>query len=745
MIIALIKKLTVDEVLLCLKKLSKIYIYNSSDTLLCGESRPIKVVGIDQNNKEIQLNDDKIEWIINGGSIHQGIFTAGNHEGTFEIKAKVGIFEACTTIKIIEPPRASKLSISHHQIKLEFGQVQKITGVVLDQRDSPMLQATIKWEVKGGGKIGEDGSFQAGYEAGVFEIHASHGSLRQIISVNVIEPPSLQQIVISSLVNKLEYNQKLQLYVKGIDQYGNDIKILNVDWSASSGKINKYGIFDAGNQEGIIVIKATSENISAYTEVEVREPSRLAELKISPTDINLIPGEEAIFCVTAFNQYGEEVSSEGINWTTTGAIVSQSGCFRAEDNQKGCYEVTATLDNYSATATVHISSILKRIEISPNQIELKPEEENLFTVTGFDQTNTVIPIEGVQWKTTAGGSITQNGLFKRNDKHYEVTITANVKNFNATAKVILLTVLKRIEIIPSFVYLKPGEIYWKTTSAKIEQNGILTVSSSDQGYIQVTATSKLTPKYSQDVKNLFFYTGVFSRIISWLISNETLLENLLSSDLEQKEFDCNANLDVDTDTNQDIEQEEFDAKIDISFDINKEVDNIVESEESIERDNDILVEANDDIDILEFNTALERWLFRKIVKKVASIFVSISHVCFDEVSTKLSAYANVFVLAIEYNSSRYCLKFLRHMYAHSELITSLFVSSDGQKLFSISLDNTIKIWNIETGCIIKKMNYYNQDIDYMNFIRVNTLKITEDGKKLIASDDNKINTLTHLA
>jgi WD40 repeat protein len=835
-------------------KLSNIVISEIPQALFCGQTQHFPVKGLDQNNREMSLNNTDVKWETTGGKIEQGLFTAGQREGRFEVKAKIGIFEASVTITIIQPPRITEIYVTRSRITLEFGKTQQFTAQVLDQRKNPM-QETVLWEVSGGGTIDQNGNFVAGSEADKFEIIASAGSIVRLIPitiiaprkldkliitssieqlvfgqsfqfqvkgkdrygdniqtgaiswsvsnrggtidqngnfvagkeadefeiiasagsivrripVRIIEPPRLTELIITSSIPQLEFGQSFQFQVKGVDQYGNNIQAGKVTWSAISGNIDNRGVFYAGDREENVIIKASVGTIETSTEVKVYEPSRLTFIDIFPSSVTLEPGKSQIFNLVALNQRGEEISVSDIEWNATDGFIDQNGNFSSGEQQKGDCQVTVNVGHLRAKAEVTVIPVLRGIKISPEQVEIQPEEAFTFTVTGFDQVGDPLDIMNVIWTTTNGGSITDKGAFKGNYNKREVTVTAKLGKFSDTAKVILLPVLKRLEVQPGFVYLKSSEqqtfvvkgfdqfgspivadeVYWETTGGKIDQDGTLTFTQNKQGYFQVTATSQLAPKYTQDIRKLFLYTGISSRIISYLISYEMLLQEIFA--LDSGSTDTEKNLDdsiVDETQELDISTEKFEEI--------QDTDTIVEADEQL----DIEVDKTTDIDtvdpnVLDFYTALEGWFWKKLQKLVAKVFLSIGRFCLSEASANLSASADVFVLAVEYNPYKYfkCLNVLNghfdndfdfDRYYGYNLHTSLAITPDGQRLVSsLYWDDTIKIWNLNTGELISILEVPQH---YINHVA-----ITPDGQTLVSGGahstikiwDLKTNELLH--
>ncbi len=814
-------------------KLSKIVIHEISQALLCGQVQHFTVKGLDQNNREMNLNAKDVKWETTGGKIEQGLFTAGQREGRFEVKAKISIFEASVTITIIQPPRITEISITPSRITLEFGKTQQFTAQVLDQRRNSMPE-TVLWEVSGGGTIDQNGifvakskqgkfkiiasvssirrvipitiiapprlaeliiifsipqlefgqSFQfqvkgvdqygnniqtgkiswsvstgggtidqngnfiAGSKQGDFEVRASVSSIWLVIPITIIAPPKLTEIIFTSSTSQLEFGQSFQFEGKGLDQYGNNIQTGKVTWSAISGNIDKRGIFYAGDREDTVIIKASVGTINTCTEVKVYEPSRLTFLEILPSSVTLEPGQSQRFNLVALNQRGEEISVSNIEWNATEGLIDQNGNFCSGEQQKGDSQVTVNVGHLSANAEVTVTPVLRGLKISPEQVELKPEEAFPFAVTGFDQVGDPLEITNVRWNSTTGGLITNKGAFKGDYQKREVTVTAKLGKLSDTAKVILLPVLRRLEVQPGFVYLKsseqqtfavkgldqfgfsiaPGEVDWETTGGEIAQDGTLNFTQNEQGYFQVTATSQLAPKYTQDIRKLFLYTGISSRIISYLISYEMLLQEIFALDSGS------------TDTEEQLDNSRVDeTQVDITTQEIQETDTIVEADEQL----DIEVDQTTDIDtivepnVLDFYTALEGWFWKKLQKLVAKVFLSISRFCLNEASANLSASADVFVLAVEYNPYQYfeCLNTLDgHFDSDLDrdlglIHTSLAITPDGQRLVSGSpWDNTIKIWNLNTGELLSTLEAC-----------VYCVAITPDGQTLVSAGcDNTI-------
>ena len=66
------------------------------------------------------------------------------------------------------------------------------------------------------------------------------------------------------------------------------------------------------------------------------------------------------------------------------------------------------------------------------------------------------------------------------------------------------------------------------------------------------------------------------------------------------------------------------------------------------------------------------------------------------------------------------------------MITSLAISPDNKKIVSVSCDNTVKIWDLESGNLINTLGHGHTDW-------VNSIAISPDNKKILSGlEDNTI-------
>lgn len=767
-------------------KLSKLTIYSDKgQEIYCEYQGNFRVQGFDQDGLQLTLNPKDISWECSNnsslGTIQQnGLFTAGKIEGNIQIIARVGKIKASFSITVIEPPKVTKLEIEPSFAKLQFDKIQLFECKVFDQRKQVMSNETISWKVSSltAGTIDKNGKFTAGKKAGKFEIIASAGGKEKRVTISVIK---LDKLKFTKSVSELKFKEHFQFQVKGIDQYGDDIKVEKITWEVSpefAGTIDKYGYFTAGEQEGIVKIIALAKGIKESLTISIIETPRLAGIRIEPSSVPLKPEENLTFSVSGFDQKNNDFPINDPQWSATdGYIINESDLsiiYYTASDQIGDCEVTVTVGKYIATAIIDVPSVLKRIEIHPKEKELKPDEEYTFSVTGFNQANQNIPIHQVKWSSTEGRTINNQGVFIGGYEKREITITAQVGTVTDTAKAILLPVLRKLKINPSFVYLEPigkqqftvkgfdqfgkniepGDIEWTTTGCKIDQNGLFSVTSNAQGYFQVTATSKLDPKYTKNVRMLLLTLGVSSLISSWLIDLTDLTPELKNLFALNSDGDTHAQEILENDNNFDLglsepvgdnaielvleerlnnqvdENEDIDP-LDEQLDENQEIDSSLLAQElDIQIDEEGLEPIKDEKNlIIDFDAAFQDWLFNKLLKLIARCLRFIGRWCINEATSSLSATADVFVLAVQYNPYRHfrCINTLRFDSERKHPTTAVVITPNGEKLISSHCLDSVKIWDLKTGKLLDTL-----EADYS----VLCITITNDGNYVIASGWN---------
>ncbi|AFZ13744.1 WD40 repeat-containing protein [Crinalium epipsammum PCC 9333] len=520
-------------------KLTKLLIYPQQIEMQPNQKQSFTIQGLDQRGQEINTGD--IAWNATGGEIDQSgnFISAHNAKGNFIVTATAFDKNIKTFANISIPALLIGLEIEPKSVTLKPDQSVTFSIKAVDQQGDVIIPTQIDWQCTTGGWIDSNGTFVGGYKKREGNVTATVGKISD--SAEVILLPVLRRLEIYPKNIKLQPNGRQTFTVTGFDQYGDQIAINGVDWSATDGTIYSDGTLIACDRDANITVTASLGNITSSAFVEVIEPARLTKLVISPQQVEITPDQFQSFTVRGLDQRSRDFYIGRVLWEATGGEIDQSGNFVAAHDAKGNFQVRAiALDqNLSISADVIVIPVLRRLEIFPKQLEIEPNERYEFTVKGFDQQGDVIEPRKVDWKCTAGGKINRQGIFIGGYQNRIVTVTATVGEKSASAQVTLLPVLTRLEIHPSRqIKLNPGEtqtftirafdqygnpietgrVFWEATGGEIDQNGVFTAANDAQGIFQVTAT--VTEKRSLKKKpkrlNFWFYFKLLVKIVSLL-------------------------------------------------------------------------------------------------------------------------------------------------------------------------------------------------------------------------------------
>jgi hypothetical protein len=155
----------------------------------------------------------------------------------------------------------------------------------------------------------------------------------------------------------------------------------------------------------------------------------LARVVVSPGSVNLPVGGSQAFTATGYDTNGNVMSGLAFTWSASaGGTITQQGVFTA-GTVPGIYSnnVAATSSGISGYASVTVTApILASIVVSPRRVNLQVGGSQAFTATGYDTNGNVMSGLAFTWSATAGGTITQQGVFTAG------TVPGNYNN-NVTA------------------------------------------------------------------------------------------------------------------------------------------------------------------------------------------------------------------------------------------------------------------------------------------------------------------------
>ncbi|OQB75596.1 MAG: hypothetical protein BWX92_02548 [Deltaproteobacteria bacterium ADurb.Bin135] len=90
-----------------------------------------------------------------------------------------------------------------------------------------------------------------------------------------IKPPELTRIIISPSTAYMQPGKKQTFTAKGLDQFGRDIDLGEMEWSSTGGVLEKNGVYTAGMDEGSFMVTARSGRLTGEAIVAVsKEPDK---------------------------------------------------------------------------------------------------------------------------------------------------------------------------------------------------------------------------------------------------------------------------------------------------------------------------------------------------------------------------------------------------------------------------------------------------------------------------------------
>ncbi len=198
----------------------------------------------------------------------------------------------------------------------------------------------------------------------------------QIISHAPLSEP--KTVVLEKNTLKIFKNSTYSPSAYALDAYFNrvDVESNKLKYSVSKdiGKIDKEGLYTAGNRAGKGYIDAALGDSKSRIEVEVFD--KVASLKILNSYISLEPGEKIQMEIKAYDEKGGEIviNPSAVNWITSEdfGIVDKSGVFTAGKNMiEG--KIAAKVDTVISSIDGRIGNmpiVLEGFE-KDNNIELK--------------------------------------------------------------------------------------------------------------------------------------------------------------------------------------------------------------------------------------------------------------------------------------------------------------------------------------------------------------------------------------
>lgn len=167
-------------------------------------------------------------------------------------------------------------------------------------------------------------------------------------------PPELYAIEVSPSQTSIKPCDEVQFTAKGLSERGLEVKIDELNWSATSGTIDALGVFKAGTDEGTFSVDATAGKVKGSASVAILAVGRpLKHVVVYPQDAHIGPGKTQTFEAKGLDETGLEVPLAKTDWSATGGTIDGNGVFQA-GQEVGFFKVTATVGDVNGAASLKV-------------------------------------------------------------------------------------------------------------------------------------------------------------------------------------------------------------------------------------------------------------------------------------------------------------------------------------------------------------------------------------------------------
>ena len=385
-------------------------------------------------------------------------------------------------VLILYQPILTNISLEPTALTIEPGQEVQLTARALDQFGAEIDGLQLDWSASSGAEVDPVGVLHAGTRAGSFPqlvgVAASLGevTLRATANVEVVPGP-LHRVLIDPLMAKLSIGDTLGFGAVGVDEFGNEIAELTVDWTAihGLGEMDSDGRLTAGTTAGTfeVIARASTPEVSRAASVTVVvRPDPLDAVNLRPRMATLTVGGSTQFFAAAVDRYGNIIEEASVTWSSEKAsgIVDADGMFTAQTESGGYPSALtaraaqgATVRHASADVTLEPGR-LAMLRVEPPTTEIAVGEALPLNVQAVDRYGNEIPglLISYLWPQAAGDSwLDATGTFIAGSSAgtFPIEVTARQDGVAKVAR-ITLTVrpgpIDRVQLVPATVTLKVG-------------------------------------------------------------------------------------------------------------------------------------------------------------------------------------------------------------------------------------------------------------------------------------------------
>jgi uncharacterized protein YjdB len=247
-------------------------------------------------------------------------------------------------------------------------------------------------------------------------------------------------ITVTPAASTLVLNAQLPLQAEVRDAAGGDVPGTAITWTVQDPKIisvSGTGLVTA-LALGTSQVAANALGKSGIATITVTKPP-VASVRLQPDRADVTVGETVQLSAAALDGNGAVMSDRTIAWTTSNpGVAAVNGSGLVTGIASGTASITAASEGKSSSATVTVSQVVARVDVSPTSVSLEAGQTRQLVATPRDPRGDVVIGRAVVWTSDNPAVATVNDGFVTTSKTGVATITATVDGVKGTAKVTVI-------------------------------------------------------------------------------------------------------------------------------------------------------------------------------------------------------------------------------------------------------------------------------------------------------------------
>ena len=331
-----------------------------------------------------------------------------------------------TVVVDVQPGPLHHVDVQPPAITLGVGEQHDFQVTAFDRFENPIGGLTITLRSDSiVGKIDNQGKFQAGTEAGVYEsavvVEVVQGSATKTATADItIEPGPLDKVIISPNGVNLSIGQNQQFSAAAVDIHGNFLANARLTWKVDSeaGSISQEGLLTTGTTAGTFDPGVTAAILLEAASVTVIvNPDPPAAITVLPVVVEA--GETVALKALVVDQYDNQIYGALVGWTVedpNAGSIAPTGLFTAGQVARTFENaLRAQVNSVGLTTIVDVTIVpgpLERVFIAPEHVKIGKEKAQRYLSVAVDQFGNPIPGVEFVWDLVASiGDISADGVF----------------------------------------------------------------------------------------------------------------------------------------------------------------------------------------------------------------------------------------------------------------------------------------------------------------------------------------------